>query len=247
MSSRIIHGDCMEAIQLLPPCTMIFADPPDNLGLNYDIYVDKRPDYYQWLELLILKSLPKCSIFWLSYYWEHDLEIKYAVRQILRHRHPAWGAKSFLWRYTFGQYRESDCASGFRFILRLVSPTATLYPDAIRVESERMRLGDVRAAGPRVPDDVWDFPRVVGNSGERRSWHPTQHPESLMERILLLSTKRGDSVVDLFNGTGTTMRVGLRLGRDVTGIELSGDYAMKAAEENRVPLISISDLLEAKP
>lgn len=241
--SRIIHGDCMEALNLLPKAKMIFADPPDNLGLKYDEYRDKRPDYYQWLELLILKSLQKCDVFWLSYYWEHDLEIKYAVRQILKHRHPSWSAKTFIWRYTFGQYRETDCASGYRYILRLTAPSCTLYPDAIRVASARMEIGDARAAGPRVPDDVWDIPRVTGNSAERRSWHPTQHPEALMERIILFSTVAGDSILDLFNGTGTTLRVGIRLHREVTGIEMSSEYAVTAAAENKVILQSIGDLL----
>ena len=39
--------------------------------------------------------------------------------------------------------------------------------DEIRVPSQRMLDGDKRAAGPRVPDDVWEIPRLVGNAGER--------------------------------------------------------------------------------
>jgi DNA modification methylase len=106
-----------------------------------------------------------------------------------------------------------------------------------------MDLGDARAHGLRVPDDVWDIPRVTGNSKERRSYHPTQHPEALMERIILFSTRRKDTAIDLFGGTGTTLRVGLRLGRDVTSIELSEQYCLKVAEENNVPIVKIKDIL----
>lgn len=100
-----------------------------------------------------------------------------------------------------------------------------------------------------MPDDVWDFdadapdgckfcgwaasgvldaPRVTGNSGERRRWHPTQHPERLMERILLSS---GGPVLDLFGGTGTTLRVAKRLGLDCDIVELDAGYCAAIAME----------------
>ena len=41
---RIIHGDCLEVLPKLPAATMIFADPPDNLGCKYEGFVDKWPN-----------------------------------------------------------------------------------------------------------------------------------------------------------------------------------------------------------
>src|SRR5579872_4627516 len=72
------------------------------------------------------------------------------------------------------------------------SLAAKLYPDAIRIPSARMDQGDKRAAGPRVPGDVWDFPRVVGNAKERQPWHPTQHPVALYDRVIKYSCGPGD-------------------------------------------------------
>jgi site-specific DNA-methyltransferase (adenine-specific) len=212
----IFQGDCGELLDLLKERgeqkRLVFADPPDNLGLAYASYKDKMPAnrYYDWLELLILKSIAIGEIVWFSYYWEHDLELTHRVRNILRYRHPSWSYKKILWRYTFGQYVRDDVGSGFRYMVRLAKPGVRFDADAIMVESERQRLGDSRACPDgRVPDDVWDFPRVTGNSGERRPWHPTQHPEGLMERVVRLC---GGPVVDLFAGTGTTLRVCKRLG-----------------------------------
>lgn len=232
MSPIIYNGDCLDVLSALERVPMIFADPPDNLGLEYAGYKDKKKDddYYNWIELVVRKALRVCDIFWLSYYWSHDLEIKSRVRNFLKLERPSVSVKTFIWRYTFGQYNDKDCGSGFRFLLRLSKPNAVLYPDNIRVISRRMELGDSRASGPKVPDDVWEFPRVVGNSPERRSWHPTQHPEDLMRRIINFSTKPGDTFVDLFGGTGTSIRAAFQ--RRPVICEISKQYCEKLKEEH---------------
>lgn len=213
---------------------LLIADPPDNLGLAYDQFKDRMlaDDYYNWQELLIRKSLQVADSVWWSYYWSHDLEIKHRVRNIIKFINPSVTAKSLLWRYTFGQYNDHDCGSGFRFLLRLDKPTAKNRADSIRVTSRRMELGDSRASGPKVPDDVWEFSRVVGNAAERRGWHPTQHPEDLYQRIVLFRTDPGDTVVDLFGGTGTAVRVCERLDRRALISEISRQYCQNICAEN---------------
>ncbi len=229
---ELIHGDCGEYLDQSREAgrkfRLIFADPPDNLGLAYASYKDKMPEerYYDWLELLILKSIAVSQIVWFSYYWAHDLELTHRIRNVLRYRHPSWRYKKILWRFTFGQYTRADCGSGFRYMVRLSGPGVTFDTDAILVESERQRLGDDRACPDgRTPDDVWEFPRVTGNSAERRSWHPTQHPEGLVERILRLCGPYGDhGILDLFSGTGTVLRCAKRLDLPAIGCEIDPEY-----------------------
>lgn len=237
----IYNVDCLEWLRDCPKYHTIFADPPDNLGLNYNKFKDNDPHYYDNLELMMDYAIKKSEVFWLSYYWRHDLEIKRRLASILRCHYPSRQCKSFVWRYTFGQHLDNDCGSGFRWILRVSSPAWRPHTDGIRVPSERQALGDIRAAGPRVPDDVWDFdcagvwdefPRVVGNSSERREWHPTQHPEALLERILRLSGST--SVLDCYLGTGTTLRVCQALGIEADGCEIDPDYCAQIAKELRV-------------
>ncbi|HEX7969739.1 MAG TPA: site-specific DNA-methyltransferase, partial [Stellaceae bacterium] len=60
--------------------------------------------------------------------------------------------------------------------------------------------------------------------------HPTQKPEALLHRVLLASTRPGDTVLDPFFGTGTTGAVAKRLGRRFIGIERDEDYAAIARE-----------------
>ncbi len=227
MSNRIICGDCLKILPTLPKATMIFADPPDNLGVKYAGVSDKMPDwdYIRWLQKILRYGDRYSDIFWLSYYHKY-------MTAVLGHVWEECEWRQFIWRFTFGQHRHTDCGNGYRPILRLMHPNAKLYPDAIRVESARQKLGD-RRADPRgrVPDDVWDFSRVCGTFNERRKWHPNQHPEALIERIVLFSTKPGDLVIDMFGGTFTAARVCKRLGRNCISIEISEEYCEKGRAE----------------
>jgi len=235
-SLELVQGDSLEWLRTCGQVRAMFADPPDNIGLEYDGYSDDmRPaDYYRWLEVLLLRALAKCEVLWLSYHWSHDLEVKHLVREVLRTRHPRHSWREFLWTFTFSQYAERDCAVSHRPILRLARPGWEPSVDAIREESERMRLGDPRAAGPRVPSNLWEFPRVVGNSRERRPHHPTQHPEALVERMVLMSCSGEERWVDLFAGSGTSLRVCKRTGTPCTAIELSEVYCRHLREEHKL-------------
>jgi site-specific DNA-methyltransferase (adenine-specific) len=81
---------------------------------------------------------------------------------------------------------------------------------------------------------VFDFPRVTGNSAQRCDWHPTQLHEELVERCIKLSTTDGDTVLDPFGGTGTTLRVCERLERDCTLIELDEGYCAQIKKAHKL-------------
>ena len=240
MTNVIWQGDCLKALPKMHCPHIVFADPPDNRGMRYNGFKDKWPSeeaYTDWLLDVIREAIgcgPKW--FWLSVASEYipvvyDLLNRYVVG------HYFLLVRLFMWRYTFGQHNNRDCGRGFRAIFRVCCRPAILYPDAIRIESARQKMGDKRAnPDGRVPDDVWEFPRVVGNAKERHSWHPTQHPEALLERIVKFTTKPGDIVYDMFAGTGSMGRVCKRLGRHYYGFEISPFYCEKIVEETGVEL-----------
>jgi len=238
--NQIICGDCGEVIAKLPRATMVFADPPDNLGLKYVGFKDALPDkaYLSVVAEALWKAMVNSSIVWFSIYHKW---LPYILSEYIRWKNrgrEGWSYKLFIWRFTFGQHRDKDCGNGFRPIIRLVRNDAAhhpvFYPDAIREPSKRQTLYHDKRANPagRVPDDVWDFSRVCGTFKERRQWHPTQHPEALIERIIKFSTAEGDTVIDMFAGTGTVNRVCRRLNRNCYGIEISPTYCDKIRAAN---------------
>jgi hypothetical protein len=50
--------------------------------------------------------------------------------------------------------------------------------------------------------------------------YDTQKPEGLLERIVNWATVPGDTVLDAFNGSGTTITVASKLGRNAIGIDV---------------------------
>ncbi len=72
-------------------------------------------------------------------------------------------------------------------------------------------------------EDVWILPAVTMNE-KKYGYHPTQKPESLLERIILAVSKENDLILDPFMGSGTTCVVAKRLKRKYIGIEKQKSY-----------------------
>lgn len=71
--------------------------------------------------------------------------------------------------------------------------------------------------------NVIKVPRVSSRS-EERTGHPTQKPESLIEKLIQCSSNEGDLVADFFCGSGTTLAVAKRLRRRWFGTESEKEY-----------------------
>jgi adenine-specific DNA-methyltransferase len=73
---------------------------------------------------------------------------------------------------------------------------------------------------PGLPlQDVWTDIRPMHNLSGERTGYSTQKPETLIERILRVSSNPGDIVLDCFLGSGTTAAVAQKMGRRWVGIE----------------------------
>lgn len=235
MKHHLYNGDCLEVLETLDPVDTLFADPPDGIGLGYSTYNDKtKPDEYvamlrRWLSAFVLKA----KTVWFSFNAKWTFEAGKIVSDITGSQAGKLEAKPCVQVITFGQHNQRDLGNNHRPLWRLRWCDAPLFPDAIRVPSWRQVNGDKRAdPRGRVPGDCFDFPRVTGNSKQRRSWHPTQLHEGLVERCVKLTTPPGGTVLDPFGGTGTTLRVCKRLELPCTLIEMDQGYCAKIAEEH---------------
>jgi DNA modification methylase len=74
--------------------------------------------------------------------------------------------------------------------------------------------------GGRDQPDVWSASREA----HVRYQHPTQKPVALMERAILNSSKRGNIVMDLFGGSGSTLIACTKTGRLARLMELAPQY-----------------------
>jgi site-specific DNA-methyltransferase (adenine-specific) len=230
---KIICGDCIKVLPHIKPSSLdlIFADPPFNIGYKYDKYHDKVKNYTDWTKDWMdacKKVLKPDGSFYIAIGDEHAADVKTKADEldlIMRN----W----IIWHYTFGQQMKNKFARSHTHIFYFVNDKNkfTFNDHVVRFPSDRQLIYKDRRANPtgKMLDDVWThFPRVCGTFKQRKGWHPCQMPESLLARIIRVSSNENDWILDPFSGSGTTAVVAAKLKRKYTGIELSSDYARES-------------------
>ena len=82
-----------------------------------------------------------------------------------------------------------------------------------------------------IEDNIWHINRVVNVSKKQKIKHPETNeahpcpfPEDLIERIIKMSSNRGDVVLDIFCGSGTVFKIADKNGRKWSGIDKEIEY-----------------------
>jgi len=90
--------------------------------------------------------------------------------------------------------------------------------------------------------DVWEIPYLNPKAKERVGY-PTQKPILLLERIIEIASNQGDTILDPFCGSGTTLVAGKLNHRKVIGIDISKDAIEITKQRLSNPVKSESNLL----
>jgi len=228
--NMVYLGDCVEIMRRLPDKSvdLIFADPPFNIGIKYDVHNDNMPyeEYYKWSEKWIKEAfrlLKDNGTIYVAIGDEFAAEINLILKRT------GFNFRNWIiWYYTFGQNQRKKFNRAHTHILYFTKDKANFkFNDKdIRVPSARQLIYNDKRANPigKIPDDVWQFSRVCGTFKERIEKHPCQMPEDLLELVIKASSNEGDLVLDPFGGTGTTAVVAKKLKRNFITIEISKDY-----------------------
>lgn len=266
--NQVHQGDCVKLLSKVEKGSvdLVFADPPFNIGYDYDVYDDKRQedDYLAWCRKWIEgvhTALKSDGTFWLAIGDEYAAELKIEAQKVGFHCR-SW----VVWYYTFGV----NCVNGFsrshthifHFVKDKKNFTFNRINPQIRVKSARQLVYADNRANPngRLPDntwitrpqdaplsfspshDTWYVPRVAGTFKEREGFHGCQMPEQLLARIIRSTSKPQDLVLDPFGGSGTTLCVAKKLARQWIGFELSDDYVEYIGQ--RLERTSIGDPID---
>lgn len=237
----ILQRDYLEGrMEPLPKrVRLAISDPPYNQGMEYadDPTGDQLPDAIY--DSLIRRAssfgldslVPGGVMFWLcpanDLFRVHNLIMGHGGCHLL------WGTP-IVWHESFAQYQQKRMTCDYRVWLPIVKNGGepVFNPDAIRVESERQRMGDKRAnPNGRVPGRVWSIRRLQGTSKAWKPWHPCQLAPEMLDRIILGFSNPGDTVVDLFAGSGSAGRRAVAHGRSFVGIDRSGEYCERMRAE----------------
>ena len=242
---KLYLGDCIEILKRMKPesVDMIFADPPYNLSnggtsvhAGKRVSVDKgdwdkssgpKEDFdfhFEWIAEC-RRVLKKDGTIWISGTYHSIYACGYALQlqdfRLLNdiawfkpnaapnlgcrmftasHETLLWASKSKKSRHTFNY---EDMKHG------------DFSSDSVKKENKQMR-------------SLWSLTtpkkdeKIFGK-------HPTQKPETLLDRIVLASTNPGDVILDPFSGSATTGVSALAYGRKYIGIDSNEEYIKNLA------------------
>ncbi len=234
----VLVGDCVELMQKMPAASvdLVFADPPYNLQIGNEL---RRPNdsvvdgvTEDWDKFTDFAAYDRFTRDWLS-----------AARHVLKPEGALWVIGSYhnifrvgailqdlgFWILNDVVWRKTNPMPNFRG-RRFTNAHETLIWAARDSRSRYTFNYDTMKA---LNDDLqmrsdWTIPLCGGPERikiDGRKAHPTQKPEALLHRVLMASTKPGDTVLDPFFGSGTTGAVARHLGRRFIGLERDPDYA----------------------
>ena len=243
----IHHGDVLECFKKLEDHSidLVFADPPYNLGKDFDGVPDTFDEdvYIQWMEQWIDKIdrviKPNGSIYLMNS-TQNLAQMDLICRKYFHIQ------SRIVWFYdSSGVQAKSKFGSSWEPILHMTKNKNkfTFNSNNVLVEAKtgsQRKLIDYRKTPPqlyntkKVPSNVWEIPRVRFKMDEYEN-HPTQKPLKLLERIILASSNRGDTVLDPFSGSFSTGAVCKEHSRKFIGFDLNEDYIKIGIRRLNVP------------
>ncbi|AGY45974.1 adenine-specific DNA-methyltransferase [Lactococcus lactis subsp. lactis KLDS 4.0325] len=237
-SQIVILGDSIEVMKNMESKSidLIFADEPYNIGKDFGNNKDSWETtelYIEWNKKWIdeaIRILKDNGTIYLMTATQHMPFIDVYVQQNYH------VLSRVIWSYdSSGVQSKKMYGSLYEPILVFTKDAKSKYTfngQDILVEAKtgaKRGLIDYRKNPPqpynttKVPGNVWEFPRVRFKMEEYEN-HPTQKPESLLERIIKASSNEGDTIFDPFGGSFTTGAVAKKLDRKSISVELNPEY-----------------------
>ncbi len=156
---ELYHGDCLEILPGMSRVPCIFADPPDGIGLKYEGFDDRIPefDYVKLLEDWLYQFVKQADTVWFSFNAKWTISMGGVAQRVMEY-FPGMTCKPCVQTFSFGQHNQRDFGNNHRPLWRFRHKDAPIYPNQIRVQSDRQKMGDKRAdPRGRVPGDVAEF------------------------------------------------------------------------------------------
>lgn len=237
--NKIIVGDSEYILKNFPnnSIDLIFTSPPYNFGLEYSSHKDGTvwTEYFSKLFSIfdecirILKYGGRMVVnvqpLFSDYIPIHHIISNYLMsRKLIWKGEILWDKHNYNCKYTAWGSWKSPSNPYLKYTWEFL---------------EIFCKGDLKHPGESENIDItaeefkkwvyakWDIPP---ESNMKKFGHPAMFPEQLAERVIKLFSFKGDTVLDPFNGVGTTTFIAKKLGRNFVGIDVSEQYCRTAEE-----------------
>lgn len=256
----LFQADCIEVLPLLGDESIdaVFADPPFNLRKDYGSRViDDRPDYLSWCKkwlkecvrllrpggALFVYNLPKWNIPIGFYLGQHGMEFRHWIAVEHASSLPIKG-RLYPAHYSLLYYTKG-APKTFR---KIRTPIVTCRHCGKELKDYGGHRRAMHPDGVNLKDMWTDIPTVRHDKFKPASGQHNSLSTKLLERVVEISTKPGNTVLDPFGGSGTAYAVCEQRGRRWIGIEI-GEVApiverLAGEVQNHVNLDVVEDCQE---
>ena len=239
-TDAVIQGDALEVLRGHPPESVHLAitSPPYNVGIPYEGYADDRRhgEYLSWLASVwreLHRALVPGGRFALNVAptsikdfrpIHHDLSTDLRRMGFIMRTEIIWYKQTMGRRTAWGSWKSPSnphVVPSWEYVL-------VFSKGQWKLDGRRQDADITAAEFQRFSDGYWPIPPE-----RRRAGHPAPFPEELIERLIKFYSFRGNTVLDMFGGTGTVAAVARRTGRHYLHIDRSAEYCDDAAERIR--------------
>lgn len=238
----------MELLKTIPDNSidMVLTDPPYAIGFDGGAGWDKQwkteEDYLNWCDewskecARVLKP-ERMMVVWGTL--KTDTFLRYKL-DVLNSLEDMVGQNEVIWAYNWGGRTKKNFARKHEYAWCYSKGEEFLFnADEVRVERKMktsMRTGTDHVKGT-IPTLIWEKNNHT-MSKDFVNWHPTTKNVDILERLIQAYTNPGDTVLDIFMGSGSTAVACENTGRNSIGSEKSETYYPKLLER----LESLQDL-----
>lgn len=216
--------DCLDLLTSLPDesIQLIVCDPPYNISLaGWDQHDDYLGWASSWLKEAqrVLRPTGSIAIFGgLQYQSEAGSGDLLSIINYMRNNSSMLLVNLIVWNYPNGMSARRFFANRHEEIAWFGKTKKYYFDlDSVRepydeetkdVYRKDKRLNPETIEKGRNPTNVWRICRLNGNAIERVG-HPTQKPQTVVQRLVRSLSYPGSTVVDFFGGSGITTRVAI--------------------------------------
>ncbi len=246
---QIICGDSLEVMKQIPDGTVHLAvtSPPYNLGISYDNHDDNLAyeNYLDWLRKVWVETervLVSGGRFALNIAptsiknfrpIHHDFSNQLREIGMIMRTEIIWYKQTMGRRTAWGSWKSPSnphIVPSWEYVL-------VFCKDSWALEGNGNEADITRDEFMRFSDGFWYIPPE-----SQRRGHPTPFPEELIYRLIKFYSYRGNTVLDMFGGTGTVAVIAQRTDRHFIHIDISKKYCQIAEQR-----LEIAKMLQELP
>ena len=230
---QLYHNDCIDVIPTLRNnnINLTFLDPPFNQGKDYENHDDFMPesDYWQMMKNICQAVYDKTKSGGSIYFMQREKNTRYVLNVL---ESTGWHFQNIIiWKKKTSAvpmcYRYGKNYQVITFATKGERPNVF---NKLRIDPAPPPNYKLDRKNGLYVTDVWDDIRELtsgyfagseplNDNNNTGRFHKQQTSLAILLRIILSSTKKNDTVLDPFAGTGTTSLVAAQLNRNSISIE----------------------------